>query len=68
MQGLLGDDHRRAEFFFAQKSKIADAAIETHGLFEEVLGSGKVVEAWRLEVFFGAMGKKVCDGVGCCGG
>jgi len=39
VQGTLSHN-RRAEFFFEQKSKIADAAISTHPYFEEVLHSG----------------------------
>jgi hypothetical protein len=65
VQGSLEHD-RRAEFFFAQKAKIADAAIATHKYFRDVLNSGKVVELWRLEKFFQALGRKCCDGETCC--
>jgi hypothetical protein len=66
VQGSLAHN-RRAEFFFEQKGGIADAAIATHPYFEEVLDSGKIVETWRLETFFKALGRKCCDGgVSCC--
>jgi hypothetical protein len=58
--------NRRAEFFFAQKAKIADAAIVTHTYFRDVLDSGKIVERWRVEKFFEALGRKGCDGETCC--
>ena len=65
VQGSLAHN-RRAEFFFEQKSRIADAAISTHSYFEDVLDSGKIVEIWRLEKFFTALARKCCDGVACC--
>jgi len=65
VQGTLANN-RRAEFFFEQKAKIADAAIATHPYFADVLHSGKVVELWRLEAFFKALGRKCCDGETCC--
>jgi hypothetical protein len=65
VQGSLSHN-RRAEFFFEQKAKIADAAISTHPYFEDVLHSGKIVELWRLETFFKAFGRKCCDGETCC--
>ena len=65
VQGTLAHN-RRAEFFFEQKSKIADAAISTHPYFEDVVHSGKVVELWRLEAFFKALNRKCCDGENCC--
>lgn len=65
VQGSLSHN-RRAEFFFEQKGRIADAAIATHSYFEDVLDSGKIMESWRLERFFEAIGRKVCDGVTCC--
>jgi hypothetical protein len=60
------EHNQRAKFFFAQKAKIADAAIATHMYFEDVLDSGKIVAPWRLEKFFQAMGRKCCDGDICC--
>jgi transposase-like protein len=60
------EHNQRAKFFFAQKSKTADAAIATHPYFRDVLYSGKVVELWRLEKFFEAMGRKCCNGETCC--
>jgi hypothetical protein len=60
------EHNRRAEFFFAQKAKIAEAAIVTHSYFEEVLYSGRVVERWRLEKFWEALGRQCCDGETCC--
>src|ERR1700753_3217498 len=54
IQGSL-EHNRRAEFFFAQKAKNAEAAIATHGYFRDVLDSGKVVESWRLEKLFEAL-------------
>jgi hypothetical protein len=65
VQGSLGHC-RRAEFFFAQKAKIGDAAIATHIYFRDVLHSGKIIELWRLEKFFEALGRKRCDGKTCC--
>jgi hypothetical protein len=65
MQGSLAHN-RRAEFFFKQKATIGDAAIATHAYFREVVGSGKIVELWRLEKFFDAIGRKNCDGETCC--
>ena len=65
IQGSLSHN-RRAEFFFEQKGRIADAAIATHSYFEDVLDSGRVVEAWRLEKFFQAIGRKCCNGETCC--
>lgn len=65
VQGSLEHD-RRAELFFAQKAKIGDAAIATHVYFRDVLHSGKIIELWRLEKFFEALGKKCCDGRTCC--
>jgi hypothetical protein len=58
--------NRRAEFFFAQKARIAEAAITTHTTFWDVRDSGVVVELWRLEEFFNAIGRKCCDGETCC--
>lgn len=60
------ENNPRAKFFFAQKARIADAAIATHPYFQEVLDSGKIVAPWRLEKFFQEMGRKCCDGVACC--
>jgi len=60
------ENNRRAEFFFAQKAKIADAAIATHIYFRDVLYSGEIVKPWRLEKFFEAIGRKCCDGETCC--
>lgn len=60
------EHNRRAEFFFAQKGKIADAAIATHVYFQDVLDSGEIIERWRLEKFFEAMGRKCCSGETCC--
>jgi hypothetical protein len=60
------EHNRRAEFFFAQKAKIAEAAIATHAYFQDVLYSGRVVERWRLEKFWEALGRKCCDGETCC--
>jgi hypothetical protein len=60
------EHNRRAEFFFAQKAKIAEAAIATHSYFQDVLYSGRVVERWRLEKFWEALGRKCCDGETCC--
>jgi hypothetical protein len=40
VQGSL-EHNRRAEFFFAQKGKIANAAIATHTYFEDVLDNGR---------------------------
>ena len=65
VQGSLAHN-RRAEFFFAQKATIADAAVATHTYFHDVRDSGKIVEAWRLEKFFEATGRKCCDGRTCC--
>jgi hypothetical protein len=58
--------NQRAAFFFAQKAKVAEAALITHKYFQDVINSGQVVEAWRLNAFFVAMGRKCCDGVTCC--
>ena len=58
--------NRRAGFHLAQKLKIADAAIATHDNFQEAVGSGKVVEPWRLKQFCEALGRKYCDGEACC--
>jgi hypothetical protein len=62
------EHNRRAEFFFAQNAKIADAAIATHVHFREVLNSGIIIERWRLEKFFEGIGRKCCDadGENCC--
>jgi hypothetical protein len=65
LQGSLAHN-RRAEFFFKQKAKIADAAIDTHTYFRDVVDSGEIVELWRLEKFFDAIGRKNCDGKTCC--
>ena len=65
IQGSLGHN-RRAELFFKQKAKIVDAAIATHKYFQEVVNSGRIVELWRLEKFFDALGRKNCDGKTCC--
>jgi hypothetical protein len=56
----------RATFFLAQKATIADAAIATHSDFQDVVGSGKIVESWRLKRFCEAFGRRCCDGVTCC--
>ncbi|KAH8807831.1 hypothetical protein F5884DRAFT_857398 [Xylogone sp. PMI_703] len=58
--------HRRAGFFLAQKAKIADAVIATHADFLGAVGSGKVVESWRLKRFCDSLGRKCCDGETCC--
>jgi hypothetical protein len=65
IQGSLGHN-RRAELFFNQKAKIGDAVIATHKDFREVVNSGRIVELWRLEKFFDALGRKNCDGKTCC--
>ncbi|KAF4613431.1 hypothetical protein G7Y89_g15456 [Cudoniella acicularis] len=65
VQGSLGHS-KRAQFYFEQKAKLADAAIDTHEEFREEIGSGRVVESWRLERFFEAIGRKCCDGKTCC--
>lgn len=65
VQGSL-KHNRRAEFFLGQKAKIADAAINTHMYFRDVLDSGVIVEMWRLEKFFHAIGRKCCNGETCC--
>jgi hypothetical protein len=65
VQGTL-EHNRRAELFFAQKAKIGDAAIATHTYFRDVLHNGRIIELWRLEKFFEALGRKCCDGRTCC--
>ena len=65
MQETVGHNPR-ASFFFAQKGKIADAAIVSHGCFRDVVDSGKVVDSWRLEKFFEVIGRKSCNGDTCC--
>ena len=60
--------NQRADFLLAQKVLIADAAIATHDEFQEVVGSGKVVEPWRLKRFCDALGRRCCDGEKCCEG
>lgn len=65
VQGSVGRN-RRAGFYIAQKAKIADAAIATHDDFQEAVGSGKVVEPWRLKRFCKSLGRKCCDGEACC--
>lgn len=60
------ENNPRASFFFAQKGTIADAAIATHACFNDVVDSGRIVDSWRLEKFFDAMGKKKCNGETCC--
>jgi hypothetical protein len=58
--------NKRADFFLTQKTKVADAALLTHGDFKAVVDSTRVVEKWRLQKFFEAIGKKTCDGKTCC--
>jgi hypothetical protein len=58
--------NRRASFFLAQKSLVADAAIATHRYYLEVLDSGKIIEAWRFKKFCESLGRKCCDGNHCC--
>jgi hypothetical protein len=58
--------NHRANFFLAQKSLVADAAIATHKYFLEVLDSGQIIEAWRLKKFCESLGRKCCDGKNCC--
>jgi hypothetical protein len=65
-KSLEGDHNHRANFFLAQKSLVADAAIATHSYFLEVLDSGKIIEAWRLKKFCQSLGRKSCDGNNCC--
>ena len=65
MQDTLSHNPR-ASFFFAQKGKIADAVIFSHACFRDVVDSGKVVDSWRLEKFFDAIGRKGCNGETCC--
>lgn len=62
------EHNRRAEFFFAQNAKIADAAIATHVYFREVQNSRSIIDRWRLEKFFEGIGRKCCneDGEDCC--
>lgn len=61
------DHNRRAGFFLSQKAKIADAAIDTHADFQDVVDSGRVVDSWRLKRFCESLGRKCCDGETCCG-
>jgi hypothetical protein len=56
----------RASFFLTQKSLVADAAIATHKYFLEVIDNGEIIEAWRLKKFCESLGRKCCDGEGCC--
>lgn len=65
VQGSV-EHNRRAGFYLAQKAKIVDAAIVTHADFQEAMGSGKVVEPWRLKRFYESLGRKCCDGETCC--
>jgi hypothetical protein len=58
--------NERSKFFLTLKGAFGDAAIATHAYFDEVKDSGKIVEAWRLEKFFAAIGRKCCDGETCC--
>jgi hypothetical protein len=65
IQGSVSHN-RRAGFHLAAKAKIADAAIATHDVFQEAVGSGKVMEPWRLKVFCKSLGRKCCNGKSCC--
>lgn len=65
LQGSTGH-HRRAEFILTQKSRIADAVINTHDVFAATAGNGRIIEPWRLKQFCKLLGKKSCDGVSCC--
>ena len=56
----------RAKFFLQQKVGAANAAIDTHADFLEVVNSGKVVEVWRFKRFWEMMGGVFCDGATCC--
>jgi hypothetical protein len=60
------ENNKRASFFLAQKAKIADAAIATHADFQNVVGSGRIVDPWRLKRFCETLGRQCCDGETCC--
>jgi hypothetical protein len=53
--------NRRAGFFLAQKATMADAVIATRADFWDAVGSGQVVEEWRLKKFCESLGKKSCN-------
>ncbi|KAL7929787.1 hypothetical protein V8C35DRAFT_314791 [Trichoderma chlorosporum] len=65
LKSLLGSvgHHRRAEFFLTQKVKIANAAIDTHDDFAAEIGSGRVVERWKLENFDKLIGRNTSNGM-----
>jgi hypothetical protein len=52
------DYSQRVDLFLREKAEIADAAIATHAEFQQLISSGKIIESWRLQSFFKAMGRK----------
>ena len=63
-----GGRNHRARFVLLQKTKIADAAVATHADFRRAAmrDDGRAVEPLVLKRFCELLGRKCCDGQGCC--
>ncbi|KAK7222382.1 hypothetical protein V2G26_010385 [Clonostachys chloroleuca] len=58
IQVSVAGKHGRAEFLISQKAMTANATIATHSDFQESVGTGRLVEPWKLAKFLELAKKK----------
>uniref|UniRef100_A0A8H7TMA4 Transcription factor domain-containing protein n=1 Tax=Bionectria ochroleuca TaxID=29856 RepID=A0A8H7TMA4_BIOOC len=58
IQVSVAGKHGRAAFLISQKAMTADATIATHSDFKESVGTGRLVESWKLAKFLELAKKK----------
>ncbi|CAH0026970.1 unnamed protein product [Clonostachys rhizophaga] len=58
IQVSVAGKHGRAAFLISQKAMTADATIATHSDFQESVGTGRLVEPWKLAKFLELAKKK----------